>query len=287
MPYIKLPRTGMEIAVGNLKVGKDTAIMNITSATDCESLKKGLCQVPKGECYALKAERQYPKCLPYRRRQTKIWDNSDVVDLAQDIKDMLKQRRKMPIKYLRMQEAGDFRNQADVDKMSQLADALRGVVKVYTYTARKDLDFTGHSSNLVINGSGFKREGVNSSFKVVDTKGYAACPKGYPSSFDCNKCEAQCNSPRCRGIKGGGCLECELCKAGGGKIIRELLRVGKGTGSMDKTGNTDEHGGVDSLELAPGIIGDLTPGIKSKSKKRKTTKKNKADMDTGIVQTLL
>jgi hypothetical protein len=243
----------MQLAVGNLKVGLDTAIMNITSATDCESFKKGLCQVPAGKCYAMSSERQYPDCLPYRRRQTKIWDKSTAEDLALDIKEMLSRKRKVPIKYLRMQEAGDFRNQADVDKTARLASALKGTLKVYTYTARKDLKLPADSPNLVINGSNFK---VSNSFKVTDTAGYEFCPKGRPSSFDCNKCESKCKSPRCRGIKGGGCLGCDLCKSGGGKVIRELLRVSGGTAPLNDANPTK-----------------LTPGIAGQGSKKKVTKK--------------
>ncbi len=266
MPYITLPRTGMQVAVGNLKVGKDTAIMNITSATDCESFKKGLCQVPPGKCYAMNSERQYPGCLPYRRRQTSIWDKSSAEDLALDLKDVLRKKRKVPIRYLRMQEAGDFRNQADVDKTVHLADLLRGAIRVYTYSARKDLRLPADSTNLAINGSNFK---VSNDFKVTNKAGYEFCPKGRPSSFDCNKCESPCKSPRCRGIKGGGCLGCNLCKTGGGKTIRELLRVSGGTGSSDFTGKSDEHGGVSAESPAELKQESLLPGIQQ-SGKRKT-----------------
>ena len=47
-------RKSIEIKVrnGNSKIGKDTFILNITSATDCPTKKLGLCKIPK-LCYAL------------------------------------------------------------------------------------------------------------------------------------------------------------------------------------------------------------------------------------------
>lgn len=192
-------------SVGNRKVGKDTLIMNITSAHDCASRKRGLCQVPSGACYAWRDENLYKAVLPYRRRQTRIWDALTAEEIADQVRVLVNRQRKIPIRYLRMQEAGDFRNKADIDKMSKIADLLKGVVTVYTYTARRDLFPHPHSANLVINGSGFM---VDNNFKVIN--------------------EDQLEpGPKCRGIKGGGCYGCYLCKTKGHKTIQEVLRGSK------------------------------------------------------------
>ena len=62
---------------GNIKVSNTTAIFNMSSATDCPSLKLGLCKAifnGKHVCYAKKAEREFrPEVLPYRRRQEEFW----------------------------------------------------------------------------------------------------------------------------------------------------------------------------------------------------------------------
>jgi hypothetical protein len=257
-------KSKLKCSVGNLKVGKDTIILNITSATDCESLKRGLCQVPYGKCYALRAEKQYPDVLPYRRAQTRVWDSLTPEEIAADVKKMVYSKsRKVPIKYLRMQESGDFRNQADVAKTSRLADLLKGVVRVYTYTARRDLRFGGLSPNLVINGSNFK---VNNSFKVTDEQGFNACPKGNPPSYDCAKCPSPCKSPRCHGIKGGGCFKCGLCKTNKGLVIRELLRSG---GSAAQMGDAHPE--------------SVTPGAKGQgARKPKPVKKKKRGYPSGF-----
>ena len=255
-----MDRQHIECSVGNLKVGKDTIILNITSAKDCESLKRGLCQVPEGKCYALRAETQYPQVLPYRRRQTKLWDSLTPEEIAEDVKSLVNHKRKIPVKFLRMQEAGDFRNQGDVDKVSRLADLLRGTVTVYTYTARRDLDFSRISSNLVVNGSNFM---VSNNFKVTQK-----IEKG----------------PACRGIAGGGCYGCKLCKTKGGKVIQELLRGGGKSANIKD--DTSEHGGVaesagTELEPEMGGIGNaqqggLSASLKGKKFKR-TTKKWRGD----------
>lgn len=167
----------MEISIGNKKLGRDTAIINFTSATDCPSKKLGLCQHCK-ICYAMKAERQYPAVLPYRRRQALQWDRESVSYIA----GCITARNK--VKYLRFSEAGDFKNQADVEKLGELAKLMPDVV-VYGYTARRDLSFKALPKNVVINGSGFF---VHNQFKVVDKPSGKAkvCP--------------------------GNCRNCSICK---------------------------------------------------------------------------
>lgn len=247
-----MTRPSIACSVGNLKVGKDTIILNITSATDCESLKKGLCQVPEGKCYALRAEKQYPDVLPYRRKQMHIWDALTPEEIAEDVKAMLVHKRKIPIKFLRMQEAGDFRNQDDLNKMSRLADLLKGHVNVYTYTARKDLNYSRISGNLAINGSGFM---ISNNFKVVS--------------------QLEPGAPACRGIAGGGCYGCKLCKVKGHKVIQELLRGGGKSKNIKD--DTSEHGGVarDTKDIGGGT--PTMTGVKttkrSAPKKRKSRKK--------------
>ena len=149
-------RSAMNILVanGNLKIGKSTLILNMSSSKACESRRKRLCAIPD-KCYAAKAERQYPATLPYRTRQDEIWRKTSAKSIAEQIVTIAK-RKRVPIKYLRFSEAGDFRTQADVRKMSEVARLLKPhKVRVYGYTARRDLAFDGISDNMVVNGSGF------------------------------------------------------------------------------------------------------------------------------------
>ncbi len=186
----------MKISNGNMKIGKDTLIINITSATDCPSKRLGLCRVYT-KCYAMKAERLYPHCLPYRREQTYQWDNNSAAELADLIILEAYKHKHNKIKYLRFSEAGDFRNQEDVDKMSAVADILiKHDIRVYGYTARRDLDFSKISRNMVVNGSDFM---LSNSFTAV--------PKTKPLPLMCP----------------GNCRTCTLCKSANGLKIGVAL----------------------------------------------------------------
>ena len=179
----------LKLANGNFKIGKDTFILNITSATDCESMRLGLCDIG-AKCYALKAEKQYKvSCLGARRDNTKIFDAMSAREIAADIVGRAARKKKHKIKYMRFSESGDFRTQADVKKISTIADKLapHGIT-IYGYTARRDLDYSRVSSNMVINGSGFMLS--NQFTAAKDTSGAAiVCP------MDCKTCDI-CKLPR-------------------------------------------------------------------------------------------
>jgi len=142
---------------GNHKLPKSTAIINITSAKNCPARKLGLCPIPRNKCYALKAERACrPQVLPYRKRQAQIWKTAPAELIAEAIIRKSFRCTVNRIALLRFSESGDFRNQADVDKMSRIAYILHYVhIGVYGYTARHDLDFSKVDANMTVNGSNF------------------------------------------------------------------------------------------------------------------------------------
>ena len=155
---------------GNRKLPRTTAILNLTSATDCPSRKLGLCKVAdeackrraSGEaahdCYALKSEVAYPAVLPYRRRQDALTREATAGELAAAVLSLASGSR-YPVNYLRVSEAGDFRSQDDVDKMERTAILLkRHGIGTYCYTARADLDYSSCEA-LTVNGSGFRPNG--------------------------------------------------------------------------------------------------------------------------------
>lgn len=183
------------LSFGNSKVGNDTAIFNMNAALDCPSEKLGLCKHAKN-CYAKKAERIYPQTLPYRRKQEIYWDSVDVDTFVTEFKDSIK-KKKNPIKYLRISESGDFKTQADFDKLNEIAEKLKGTVVVYTYTAREDLNYDKISDNLIVNGSGFM---VSNNFYVIDKVG---------DEIDKYVCP-------------GSCLNCNLCKRAKNRAIAVL-----------------------------------------------------------------
>jgi hypothetical protein len=191
----------MPMKIGNRKIGDDTIVFNMCSASECPSAQLGLCQLKDpDQCYAYQDEVLWKHALPYRERQEVAWDANDVGALHCQIEGLVQRKRVSVLKYVRVSESGDFRYQGDVDKLSELANRLQGDMVVYTYTARRDLDFSGRGA-LVVNGSGFM---VDNEFRVVDGK--------IPSIAD------HCNED---------CRECNMCKEKGGRIIYETLRIKK------------------------------------------------------------
>lgn len=154
--------------VGNIKVPRDTAIFNFSSAHDCISAKKGLCKAKAQgcKCYALKAEVFYPYALPYRRRQEKLWKNITAEEFAAQfiLINALKQK---PFTALRFSESGDFHTQNDVYKAERIAQILRKHgIRCYCYTSRNDLSFE-KCHHLVISGSNFLKKGISNRFRIV------------------------------------------------------------------------------------------------------------------------
>jgi len=119
---------GLEVAVGNYKIADDTIILNICAARDCPSRKLGLRQMPPGKCYADKAERQYPAVLPYRRRQEKQWDALTAQEIAERLLAGIR-RRKLPTRWIRLDEAGDFRCRKTWRRLRQLRRSFGSTVR--------------------------------------------------------------------------------------------------------------------------------------------------------------
>lgn len=146
----------------------------------------------------MKAERYNKNSLPYKQRQTEYWDNHTPYEIANAFANITERKFKVQIKYIRISESGDFRNQDDVDKAFEIAEELAIIkpnIKVYTFTARKDLNFSRIPENFTINGSAFM---LDNSFTVI--------PKEESGMY-----EYQC---------GGNCRVCDLCKEKHGLDIK-------------------------------------------------------------------
>jgi len=181
------------LSYGNNKLPKSTAIFNLGSATECPSKALGLCALAD-ECYAMKAEKQYPACKPYRDRQLSYWNSVDADQFADEFLMAIK-RKRTAITALRVNESGDFYSQADIEKLSAIADKLSVFgIKVYAYTARRDLNFNDLSDNLNIMGSFITAEQKISAFiGVKDAKAHAKNMRGFYNKTavcpgDCKKC---------------------------------------------------------------------------------------------------
>lgn len=156
------------VAHNNRKL-HDHFIFNLGSATDCPSAARGLCPIPAGQCYCLKAERMYPDCLPYRKHQTDIWFTQPASRIADAIAEKWWLSHSRP-QYLRFNESGDLWTQDCIHKMHTIAadvyQQTHGLLCSYVYTARSDLDYDFPHSYLIINGSGFHKPGINNEIRV-------------------------------------------------------------------------------------------------------------------------
>lgn len=177
---------GLEVTIGNRKLGQDTMIINMGSATDCPSRALGYCRVR--DCYALKAERLHPQVLPYRRRQEAYWRNTKATQILHDIRVIL--RRFPKIRFIRFNESGDFWSQDDITKLDFLAVML-DKVEIYGYSARKDLNFQGAQFRCKSSG----HDNGNNGQTIVIPK-TATAPAGYKlCPTDCRVCNL-CKSGR-------------------------------------------------------------------------------------------
>lgn len=140
------------ISWGNNKVSKTVAIYNLNSATDCPNRETDRCQVPFEKCYAHKAENVYPQTLPYRRRQQYLWDSLSAEEWAGAFKSLVSRKRNS-VTAVRFSEAGDFRNEQDIQKVERIAQMLStDGIDVYTYSASHKLDWS-EAENFTVNQS--------------------------------------------------------------------------------------------------------------------------------------
>jgi hypothetical protein len=154
---MKQIRNDVPIVLGNQKLPKTTAILNVCPAGLCPSRLLGLCQLknPDKACYALREERTWKNtCLPSRFAMMCYWDHNDAWSIARDL-IAFNGSKKTKLAALRLNECGDWRHQADVDKAEMLARYLaKADIVTYCYTARSDLDYM-ECKHLVVNGSGW------------------------------------------------------------------------------------------------------------------------------------
>lgn len=165
-----MERNDSPFVFGNKKLPKTTAVLNICAAHICPSRLLGLCQLrdPDKECYALAEERRYRNtCLTSRMKMNEYWDRNSAWQIAQDL-IALNETKRTKIKTLRINECGDFRHQADVEKAEMIARFLDDKdIRCYCYTARKDLDYSDVEL-LTVNGSGWM---ANNMFKILYEEG--------------------------------------------------------------------------------------------------------------------
>lgn len=187
------------VQFGNSKLEKNIAIFNMNSATDCPNIGTDHCQVPKEDCYAFKAENQYPQPLAYRRRQEYLWDSLPAEMWAKAFIEMVGRKRNS-VDYLRMSQSGDFRSNSDIIRVNIISEILLDYgIDVYTYSASDYLDWS-LADSFTVNQSNFKSE--------YGDKAYTAIPSDIdPSGHD----GLSDNAVQCPSEKTDGKISCGTC----------------------------------------------------------------------------
>ena len=99
---------GQVFSYGNSKLPKSTLIVNLSSAENCPSRKRGLCEI-EDKCYARKCERIYPN---YKKKNLIVeeWFNSASDDDIINFMDYSIEDAPVKVIYCRLYEAGDCRD---------------------------------------------------------------------------------------------------------------------------------------------------------------------------------
>lgn len=162
--------------MGNKKIGNDTLIFSMISALSCPSAKYCPVGGPNGACYAAIEEKMYKMYFARNERnrflmeaamedpkiEELLWDTFMTgIDLANANLKIYNQEfpNKYPprIRFIRINEAGDFINAKAVEFFDRLAEVLKKKgIRVYCYTANNNPEVKealGNSRNIVINAS--------------------------------------------------------------------------------------------------------------------------------------
>lgn len=178
-----LARYGMEVelkgktfAYGNSKVPENTLIINLTSAFNCPSKEAGECQWGK-RCYAHGTETQYDNTEYRNLRNQHTLGMLSIKELLQLVEAYI-ENAPLKIKYIRLHEDGDFKDQETVDFCDKIAGHLKAKYGIQTtaYTHRV-LDYSG-IKNITINGSSYRIKDCDRYFIPVALEDYNKIPEG-------------------------------------------------------------------------------------------------------------
>lgn len=186
MPWYR----GIAFAYGNAKLPHNHLIVNLNSAHHCPSAALGMCKVGKN-CYALNEENVFRTYLNKNEQMEKFFDTASfeqIVELMTAYIDGAPD--KCPIDKIRMNEAGDFKSQEQVDLISRVAAHFKETrgIETYAWSAREDLDFTNVS--FILNGSNDGIKGALRHFIATPPAEFDALPhdKFVRCFGDCGKC---------------------------------------------------------------------------------------------------
>lgn len=181
----------LPFSIGNNKIGDDTLIFNVSSATLCPSALKGYCKQCKN-CYARSDELRHSSSLLrgvlslYKLLKYPI-DNI----INSTIKAVKSSKKAKNCLFVRYNSNGDILNNEILKIMNKLTVELKKATNIkvaYTYTHNKNLNLL-LSPSIVFNLSDVDNKGVKSTIvaykwdkKYLDDSNYVIC------SGNCKNC---------------------------------------------------------------------------------------------------
>ena len=194
---------GLEVKAGNRYINKNTLILNMGTSSHCPAKVQGLCPHPS-ECYAWKNELQYDATYQYRMRQADYWlshQNAGTIyaDLTYIITAKIPIKGARAIRFLRINESGDFYSQKCVDKLTSIAHRLKlhHNITTYGFTARRDLDYRWLNNEAIITGSDFETDqGIAAMYRnsIEKIKLKRLWRITHPTKHMFHECEGKCGT---------------------------------------------------------------------------------------------
>ena len=190
----------MPSKIGNLKIGEDTLIINVNHALNCFSDKMGYCEHCK-DCYAKKAPNTYKNSFLYGFASEIQFNKLSIDEIIKSLENQFKKElANNKIKFIRFNEAGDFKSFDIFKKANEIAKYFfkeYGIIS-YSYTHNKELkDHKEAIKNSYIV--------INWSFKV---------DANYKQAITCNNLKdlVKYYNDKNYVICTGKCYNCSYCK---------------------------------------------------------------------------
>ena len=191
----------MPSKIGNSKIGNDTIIININHAFNCFSDKNGYCENCNC-CYAKKAPNTYPNSFLYGFASEINFNKLSVNQIIKSIEKLHKQELKQNnIKFLRFNEAGDFKSFDLFLKANEVAKHFKNRYNIISYTYTHNKELLTH------------KEAIKNSYIVMNWSIKAG--NGFKHTITCNKASDlakyladEDNYVICK----GKCSNCSYCK---------------------------------------------------------------------------
>lgn len=183
--------------IGNLKIGDDTIILNVNHALNCFSSKMGYCENCNC-CYAKKSSNNYKNSCLYGLASEICFNK---LSLEQIIKAIEKTVKKNNIRFIRFNEAGDFKSFEQFLKANEVAKYFFETYDIVTYT------YT-HNKELL-----YHKEAIKNSYIVMNWSIKAG--EGFKSAITCNNpsdLPKYLSEPKKYIICKGKCHNCSYCK---------------------------------------------------------------------------